>query len=210
MSSRGDGQALAAAVRAAGLDLSGGGSGRGWTTMGAVLADAVLQRRNRYDAVVLPRARAVEELGLRTTSDVLGAVADESIWPAFSHRSIARRMQLQEMAGALDGAGVQTVDELAQALANAVSEARAALRSVTNVGPKTMSYLPILCGADGVAIDVHLRRFATESGLAARADIQWAALYREAAELLEVEVGTLDRAVWRYMSDAGKRVRGGK
>lgn len=191
---------LADAVTAAGLDLSARGTGRGWATMGAILTDAVLQRRNRYDAVVLPRARAVEALGLNKTSDVMGALDGESLWAAFSHHAVARRTQFAEMARALDAVGVQTVQELAEALSEKDSRARASLSGVKNVGPKTMAYLPILCGADGVAIDVHLRNFAIRAGLAPRRDAGWVSVYEAAAVRLGVEVGVLDRAVWRHMS----------
>ena len=122
-----------------------------------------------------------------------------------THRAVSRRTQFAEMAQALDAVGAETIQELAAALADKESPARASLRSVKNVGPKTMSYLPILCGVDGVAIDVHLRSFAMRAGLAPRGDADWVSKYKAAAAKLSVEVGALDRAVWRHMSSAHAR-----
>lgn len=205
MASSADVKTLAAAVRSEGIDLSQSGAGRGWHTMGAVLADAVLQRRNRYVAAVLPRARAVEDMRLDTTDQVLAAIADGTVWEAFSHGSAARRQQFCDMAEVLSRTGVQTIQELARALRDTPSAVSRELRAVKHVGDKTMNYLPMLCGLDGVAVDVHLRRFAADAGLPVGTYDECRQLYVDAAAELNVSPGALDRAVWRHMSGGTRK-----
>ncbi|MER6068309.1 hypothetical protein ABT187_05515 [Streptomyces sp. NPDC001817] len=77
---------------------------------------------------------------------------------------------------------------------------RTALRTVKGVRPKTVDYIGNLVGRSQVAIDVHLRAFATDAGISGLTFQQLQAVYEETAALLGHEPGGFEHAVWRFKS----------
>ena len=76
-----------------------------------------------------------------------------------------------------------------------------------NVGPKTVDYISVLAGSnEHVAVDMHIKAFVRDAGIS-----YWnnyhrvSVLVAETAKNLECTTGALDAAIWRFMSEGGKR-----
>ena len=179
---------------------------RGWPEIGAVVVDAVLQRRNSYEKVVRPRVDAVRAaLPGPTTADFLAFAESSEFDFLIDYKSDARKAQMRQMALVLSHLEIESVADLARALSGEQSRAsiRAELWAIRGVGRKTLNYLGVLVGLDECAVDVHLRAFGRAAGLGSRHDAGWELVYREAAKRLNVPVGNLDGAVWRHQSRHG-------
>ncbi len=94
--------------------------------------------------------------------------------------------------------GVDTRDDLCAWLDD--QPHRALLRTVRGVGAKSVDYVGNLVGRSQVAVDVHLRAFATQAGLSDLRYEQLRAAYEEAATLLGHDQSGLEHAVWRHQS----------
>jgi len=204
-----DADLLAARVRLMGLPKAQVGSG--WTHMGAVICNAGLQPRAKYKTTVLPR---IERLltswhEATTTSAFRERLNTDSLSAVLNWRGPRKLAVIDGITTALEMTGIETVDQLRQ---HYLDDAAAPmliqrLRSVRRVGPKTVNYLAILAGTgQHVAIDVHLRRFARDAGIANGRDAHLANTYLDAAGQLGWTPGELDRAVWLYQSDEGRSV----
>lgn len=67
---------------------------------------------------------------------------------------------------------------------------------------ETVDYLAILAGSTfHVAIDVHLRRFATQAGIGPRSYGDLRTVINNAAARRPCTPGALDAAVWAFMTD---------
>jgi hypothetical protein len=76
------------------------------------------------------------------------------------------------------------------------------LRQITGVGPKTVDYLRLLAGStDTVAIDTHLIGFAMNAGVRNLSYSYLKQVYLRSAVLRSWQAGSIDAAVWSYMSD---------
>jgi endonuclease III len=179
---------------------------RGWPEIGAVIVDAVLQRRSSYEKVVRPRVDAVRAaLPGPTTADFLAVAESPQFESLIDYKSDARKAQMRQMALVLSRLEIESIADLARALSGEQSRAstRTALWVIHGVGRKTLNYLGVLVGLDECAVDVHLRSFGRAAGLAARDDAGWELVYRAAAKRLDIPVGNLDGAAWRHQSKPG-------
>lgn len=182
---------------------------RGWTHMGAVICDAALQPRCTYRTVVLPRIRSLlaEWPDADTVSRFAGRLTTSDLGQALDWRGPVKLRVVREMTVVLGESGVETVEDLREAMASPDGDLRRALRRVRRVGPKTVDYLAILAGsADDVAVDVHMQAFLRAAGVPAGDYHHDAAVLRASARLMGCSPGALDGAVWRYSSDRVTRV----
>lgn len=168
--------------------------------MGAVLADASLQRRAKYQTVVLPRVRDLVKHwpDASTTSGFVSRMEDEDVALVLRWKSDGRKMRtLRDLTRFLSDEGVETTGELRVNLLDRGFRTR--LRGVYGVGPKTVDYLSILTGSpDHVAVDTHLRAFARDSGVErlTYAGVRDAVV--GAAGARGWTVGALDAAIWTH------------
>ena len=77
--------------------------------------------------------------------------------------------------------------------------------AVRGVGPKTVDYLKTLVGLPAIAVDRHLRTFVSWAGLDLSDYDEISAVLSRAADLLEVHRGSLDHAIWSYVSNSTTR-----
>ncbi|HET6497755.1 MAG TPA: hypothetical protein VFH17_01690 [Coriobacteriia bacterium] len=171
--------------------------------MAATLTDAFLQGGISYDRVVSPKIGIIRRRysEVVTTADFLAVLQrGDEFWAAINWRGPKKRGWIENAAKVLNGAGVQTEEDLLEMVSARPNE----LRAVPGVGPKTFNYLAALCGAkDQIAIDLQLRRFMRESGIDAGDSMgaaEMEAIYRQAASDLDVSPVVLDHTVWSYMS----------
>lgn len=104
----------------------------------------------------------------------------------------------------LQRSGVEAVSDLQRWLGE--PERVDFLRKQPGVGPKTVSYLRILAGLEGIAVDRHLIRFLQEAGIAAHSYAEQERWLMQAAAAMDVAPAALDYGIWAYMSE-GSGVR---
>ncbi|MER6432085.1 hypothetical protein ABT272_30825 [Streptomyces sp900105245] len=174
----------------------------GWTHMGAVICDASYHARCKYEATLRPRLLQLQAdwPDARTVRGFKALLAVEDLAVAMNFRDQRKAATAHAITELLAADGVDTRDELHAWLAHQAN--RAALRTVKGVGPKSIDYIGNLVGRSQVAVDVHLRAFATEAGVPSLPYERLRAVYEQAAALLGHEPGGLEHAVWRYQSGA--------
>ena len=136
---------------------------RGWASIGAIIVDASLQRRQNYQATVKPRVEALLLAwpDAKTTSGSrkrleTGTLSEIITWP-----SPGRLAQIEDLTRVFEDQDIETVEELRTRLTDQSARPvfRSALAEVRHMGPKTLDYIDILSGlATGVAVDVRIRQ----------------------------------------------------
>lgn len=180
---------------------------RGWEHIGAIIVDAALQRRQKYNATVKPRVEALitEWPDASTTSGFRRHLASGQLSEVIRWPSPGRLAQIDEITAVLERQQIETVAELREALTNQQlrQDLREALSRVQHVGPKTLDYFDILSGkTTGVAIDSRIRRTASLAGIEDMAYEHLAAVIRKAAESRGWRVGDLDAVLWTFEQPA--------
>jgi hypothetical protein len=108
---------------------------------------------------------------------------------------------IDDLVAAATGLGIETADDLKNHLTDPDRRdaAEDRLHQISGVGRKTIDYLARLAGArDRVAIDLHLKNFASESGISDLTESHLQLVYRQAARQRTWPEGALDKPVWEY------------
>ncbi len=179
--------------------------GRGWNHMGAVLADAALQRRTKFRSVVEPRVRGLIEAwpDADTVTGLAARMSQEDVAVVLRWRHPAKIMVLRGLTEAMQDLRIETVSDLHSRFneENEAIQLRQRLRQVHGVGPKTVDYLAILAGSRSeVAIDTHLSRFTADAGLPQLSYAKLRDVVKEAARRRGCGAGELDTAIWAFKS----------
>jgi hypothetical protein len=169
--------------------------------VGAILADAALQAGLNYRTVVKVRIdRIVQDFPeAATLSGMFKAIASIGVaeflrW--HHHTKVSRFVCLAEL---LRNQSIDDVHELRTWLQNPAC--REKLRAIHGVGPKTVDYLCGLVGLDFIAVDRHIRAFASDAGVKA-ADYEFLQIVVSyAADLLGVSRRHFDASIWTYVSN---------
>ena len=174
--------------------------------LGAVLADAVLQAGLNYRTVVRMRIQRIQSL-FPDTATLPGLIAlierertgDFLLW---NHPTkIARFVMLTRFVAAQD---IKTTRDLKRWLC--LSNSRSYLLGLNGVGPKTYDYLCCLVGIDCIAVDRHIKTFASEAGVFGDYECL-KVVVSYAADLLNMTRRDFDAWIWRTISN--RTVRGG-
>lgn len=202
MTIEGDTEKLLAYMDSLGVDASKRRT-RGWDSIGAIVVDAALQRRQNYANTVKPRVAALAAAwpdaetttGFRRRLNT-GKLSEVINWP-----TPGRLAQIDHITNVLehDDIAIDTVQELREHLKHPAKRTalRKALRAVRHVGPKTLDYFDILSGIPtGVAIDLRIRRVAKAAGIDNLSYDHLAAVIREAARRRGWRPGDLDGTLW--------------
>lgn len=175
---------------------------RGWSHMGAVLADASLQAGIRYNSTVLPRVKRLLAAwpDARTTSGLVERMRSEDVATVLNWQSESKKMNtLRDLVAILAAEGIETTSDLRQSLEN--DRFRRQLKAVKGVGPKTIDYLAILTGSSqDVAVDTQLRAFVRDAGAAASTYEDVRGVVTEAAAARGWSPSALDAAIWAYQT----------
>lgn len=176
--------------------------------MGATLVDAALQRRTRYKAIVRPRVMDL----LRAWPDAITVsvfaerMRTEDIGTVIRWRRPAKLAVLAELTFAMNELEIDTAEDLSRHLTEPELRNHAVKRLmvIRGVGPKTVDYLGMLTGlTTRVAIDRHLRQFAADAGITDLSYHHLQQVYLSAALARNWSPGSIDAAVWEYMSRGG-------
>ncbi|MFD5469490.1 hypothetical protein [Streptomyces sp. NPDC127105] len=174
----------------------------GWTHMGAVICDASFHARRKYKSIIRPRLLQLQSAwpDAVTVRGFQARLATEDLGVAMNFKSPSRVATAHAITDLLVARGVDTRDDLRAWLDH--QDNRAALRAVKGVGPKSVDYIGNLVGRSQVAVDVHLRAFAADAGIAGLRYEELRTIYEETAAILGHEPGALEHAVWRFKSQA--------
>ncbi|MGW6602257.1 hypothetical protein [Streptomyces sp. NPDC055036] len=174
----------------------------GWTHMGAVICDASFHARRNYQSTIRPRLVQLQSAwpDAVTVRGFQTRIATEDLAVAMSFNAPSRVATAHAITKLLVARGVDTRADLHSWLDH--EDNRSALRAVKGAGPKSVDYIGNLVGRSQVALDVHLRAFAADAGVAGLRYEELRATYEETAAVLGHEPGGLDHAVWRFKSQA--------
>jgi len=167
--------------------------------MGGTLADCVLQRGMNYDAVVLPRVRALisEHPEAATTSGFAQLMDRVDLDIIVDFKGEYALSTIRELVRLLLEVGVETEEELCAWLEEAANRAR--LAQVSGIGPKTGEFIRLRCGApDAVAVDRWIVRMLREAGVAASGFWEQHRVVLEAAALLGVSPAEFEESAWTF------------
>lgn len=164
--------------------------------IGAVLADAILQAGINYRTVVMARVERIrrdfpEAAKLAGVKGIIdrGLAQNFLLWnhPTKVTRFVAITDFLRQEK-------IDDVGDLREWLVR--RGARDRLLSVNGVGPKTYDYMCCLIGIDSIAVDRHVRTFASEAGVSAHEYDELRAIMSYAADLLGVSRRDFDAWIW--------------
>jgi len=180
-------------------------SNRGWNHIGAVVADAVLQRRQNYERVVRPRVKHLmaEWPDAATTSGLVKRLESDDLATTLQWTGEQRLSEFREIVKVLQLFKIETVSDFAHALSEPVScgELRSALDNVKYVGQKTLDYLDILVGLQNTAVDYRIHKVFAAAGLDNMSNKAIKQVIILAADLKHWKLTDLDAALWK----AGER-----
>jgi hypothetical protein len=168
--------------------------------VGAILADAALQAGLNYRTVVKVRIDRIvqdfpEAATLSGMFSAIGAVGVAEFLRWHHQTKVSRFVCMAEL---LRNESVEDFHQLRTWLQNPAC--REKLRAIHGVGPKTVDYLCGLVGLDFIAVDRHIRAFASDAGVTA-ADYDFLqTVISYAADLLGVSRRHFDASIWTYVS----------
>ncbi|WP_309108582.1 hypothetical protein [Arthrobacter sp.] len=123
---------------------------RGWDSIGAIIVDASLQRRQNYEATVKPRVEALVASwpDANTTSGFRNRLSTGSLSQIIMWPSPGRLGQIEDLTAVLEDQGIETVEELRARLSDPAARdvLREALAGVRHMGPKALEYFDLLSG----------------------------------------------------------------
>lgn len=172
----------------------------GYTHMGALLTDSILQAGVNYQNVVAPRVSSVLQrfpyaITTFTFREILLSYGACNVL-RWTHPEKPRR--LLELTTFLVRNCVFTKSAFNIWLSEESNVAQ--LGQLSGIGPKTIDYLRKLCGIDAIAVDRHIRTFVSRAGVP-NADYEMVRkIVEQAADLLDKPRSALDRAIWRFES----------
>ena len=168
--------------------------------LGAVLADSILQAGVNYRTVVRPRVERIIQLfpeaaTLTGTTAVVsnGLVADFLLWQ--HSEKIGRFLRLHQ---SFAWHGIEDTGVLRAWLQLKCN--RDLLLQISGIGPKTVDYLCCLVGVDCIAVDRHVRAFATRAGVDAKEYDTLRLTFSFAADLLGASRRDFDSWIWDFVT----------
>jgi hypothetical protein len=174
--------------------------------MGAIVADAVLQARNKYKATVKPRVDKIlaQYPHACTTSSVLDVLQSTEATDFLNWKGVDRAERFCQVIELFKREGVEAEVGLQKWLLEDSNLPK--LRAIIGIGPKTVDYFKILVGISTSAIDRHLINFLGLAGLSHNAytDDQYAdaqSVINAAADILGKDRACFDHSIWLFMSE---------
>jgi hypothetical protein len=169
--------------------------------VGAILADAALQAGLNYRTVVKVRIDRIvldfpEAATLSGTFKAIAFVGVAEFLQWHHHTKVSRFACLADL---LRNESIDDFHELRTWLQ--YPSCREKLRAIHGVGPKTVDYLCGLVGLDFIAVDRHIRTFASDAGVKAVDYYFLQMVVSYAADLLGVSRRHFDASIWTYVSN---------
>ena len=170
--------------------------------LGCTIADTVLQAGLNYRNVVLPRVQRIKKTwpNSRFGSGFLEDLHYFGPHHILSWKHDEKPRRLLELTRFLVDSAVENETELLVWLNDAKN--RQSLLRLRGIGPKSVDYMMRLVGGATIAIDRHVSNFVAAACPKCSGYEQTQRVVQYAADLLDIDRGTLDHAIWRYMAAA--------
>lgn len=164
--------------------------------LGAVLADCILQAGLNYRTVVWPRVQRIQaSYPLTATLSGVKAIVDRGQTGDFlAWKHPEKLSRFSALVDLLNSDEVEAVSELHEWLKHARSRDR--LLNVHGIGPKTYDYMCCMVGIDRIAVDRHIRSFASDAGVGVSGYEDLQAVVSYAADLLDLPRRDFDSWIW--------------
>ena len=171
--------------------------------VGAVLAEAALQAGLNYEAVVVPRVKRFVKAypSAACVSGLAAVLASGDVTAVLGIKNARKCRTFSDLAHLLVTERVDTADQFRAWLER--PDSRAKLLGVPGVGVKTAAYVRLLVGLPAIAIDVHLRRAASQVGVVGT-DEELERLFTLAAAEAGISLAELDGSLWQDGAENAK------
>lgn len=168
--------------------------------VGAAVADAVLQSGLNYQTVVKPRIDRIRMTYPETATlpGVREIVKQGRICEFLDWRHPTKISRFVHLVALLDADGVECAGDLRQWLEG--RGARDRLLGLHGIGPKTYDYICCLVGMDCIAVDRHVKTFASEAGVPINDYEELRVAVSYAADLLGLARRDFDAWIWQRLS----------
>jgi hypothetical protein len=168
--------------------------------LGAVLADAILQAGVNYQTVVRTRVQRIQSQFPETATlpGLIALIERDGAGGFLLWNHPAKVARFVSLAKFLAMQGIETTVDLRRWLC--LSSARQHLLALHGIGPKTCDYLCCLVGIDCIAVDRHIKTFASEAGVSVSDYECLKSAVSYAADLLGMRRRDFDAWIWRTVS----------
>ncbi len=171
------------------------------------LVDAVLSMNRQYAGFVVPRVELIRHSGIQTIDQLNDAITHLGIsgFCQLWHYNHPQRVEILKRLIAKFQAikkDMEIEDDLIAINAWGTKSTIADFDNfdVKGIGFTTFQYLRLLCGADTVKPDIHLRRAVKDATGRPMSKLVTVTLVEETAHELGIPARRLDYALWRYYS----------
>lgn len=186
---------------ALGVEIGAARGGRIATThLGAAVADAVLQAGLSYRSVVWPRVERilVEFPETATLRGLAELIQERRVEEYLSWRHPTKIGRFVSLVDLLESEGLEDTCNLRHWLCCG-ERSRSKMLAINGVGPKTYDYLACLVGVDCIAVDRHIKAFASAAGVSANSYETLSAATAFAADFLGMSRRDFDGWIWETM-----------
>ena len=170
------------------------------THLGAALADAILQAGVNYRTVVYMRVQRIQSQFPETATlpGLMKLVERNDVRNLLAWNHSTKVTRFISLTQFLASRRIETTCDLKRWLS--IAPSRKELLRLNGIGPKTCDYLCCLVGIDCIAIDRHVRLFASEAGVVVRDYEMLRSVVSFAADLLNIARRDFDAWIWRNTS----------
>jgi len=169
--------------------------------MGAIVADAVLQANNRYNATVKPRVDQIlaQYPHACTTSSILDVLQSTGATDFLNWKGVDRAERFCQVIELFKAERVEAESDLQKWLSQDSNLPK--LISIKGIGPKTVDYFKILVGIPTSAIDRRLRKFLGLAGLTLNPYADAQSVINSTADILGKDRACFDHSIWLFISE---------
>lgn len=172
----------------------------GYTHIGALFTDIILQAGLNYKSVVKPR---VEKIMLdfpeaKNLDSLKFAIKKHSLEKVLNWKHSVKLERFNNLVTFCSARNINSCVDLTRFLSH--KDNRILFLSVKGLGPKTLDYTMKLLNFDTIAVDRHIIGFMESAGLNHINYNNTKKTVEFAADLLNVSRSSLDETIWYYMS----------
>ncbi|WP_158151288.1 HhH-GDP family DNA glycosylase [Pantoea ananatis] len=168
--------------------------------IGVILADAALQAGVNYNNVVKSRIENIyhnfPECYKLSNVHLLTIAGRSSEFLRWNHHVKVQRFE--NLVLFMRDNNIEYVKDLYHALEK--DQFKEGLLNIHGVGPKTIDYLSCLVGIDSIAVDRHIKKFATRAGLYTESYDLIKDTFCYAADFLSISRRDFDYLIWEFES----------
>ena len=172
----------------------------GYTHIGALFTDIILQAGLNYKSVVKPRVEKVmlDFPEAKNLDSLKFVIKTHSLEKVLNWKHSVKLDRFNDLVNFCSERNINSCIDLTSFLSH--KDNRILFLSVKGLGPKTLDYTMKLLNFDTIAVDRHIIGFMESAGLNHISYNNTKRTVEFAADLLNVSRSSLDETIWYYMS----------